>query len=176
MAWDLPFRCWRVCYRRYGGCSLRLLSYYPCQKLLVAETESREWDTCPVLWVAGYYLMCELWLELVQVQAGFAPAMPLWVTLPKLLTPVKVSQAICFPLSTGKEQGWHARAFMEMQCSVQVWTPSWYACTWFCNGCMESERKETWNFLKDKAVCCGHWPAGAEGMVTLIPITRPLVN
>lgn len=43
------------------------------------QTEIREWDTCPVLGAPGYYLMCELWLELVQVQASFAPAMPLQV-------------------------------------------------------------------------------------------------
>lgn len=53
-------------------------------------------------------MMCMLWLELVQVQASFAPAMPLQVgraamALPKLLTPVNISQAICFALSTERE-------------------------------------------------------------------------
>lgn len=65
----------------------------------------------PVLGTPGYpHLMCELWLELVQVQASFAPVMPLQVgtaakVLPKLLTPLTISQAICFHLSTGREHG-----------------------------------------------------------------------
>lgn len=83
--------------------------------------------------------------------------------VPKLLTPVNISQAICFPLSTGREQGWHAKAFVEMQCSTRVWQPSWYACIWLCNVCMESGGKETWNLHKDKALCGGYWPVGSWG-------------
>lgn len=82
------------------------------QKLLLAETAENGNLSCPggLRLLPDYYLMCELWLELVQVQASFAPAMPLWVrraatALSKLLPPVNISQAICFPLGTRREQG-----------------------------------------------------------------------
>lgn len=49
MGQGLLSRCWRMSYRRYGSCSLRCY----CQKLVLAETESKEWDTCSVLGAAG---------------------------------------------------------------------------------------------------------------------------
>lgn len=74
---------------------------------------STEGDTHPLLGAPGYYVVHELWLELVQVQASLAPAVPLRegraaMALAKLLAPVNISLAICLPLSTRREPGCHA--------------------------------------------------------------------
>lgn len=74
---------------------------------------STEGDTHPFLGAPGYYLVHELQLELVQVQASLAPAVPLpggsiAMALPKLLAPLNIRQAICFPPSTGREPGQNA--------------------------------------------------------------------
>lgn len=47
------------------------------------------------------------------------------MVLPKLLAPVNISKAICFPLSTGREPGWHVRALhRDMVLSLRPWQPT----------------------------------------------------
>lgn len=80
------------------------------KKLLPAEMGSTEGDTHPLLWAPGYYVVHELWPVLVQVQASLAPAVSLQdgraaTALAKLLAPVNISLAICFPLSASREPG-----------------------------------------------------------------------
>lgn len=85
--------------------------------------------------------------------------------LPKLLAPVNIRQAICFPLSTGREPGWHGRALhRDMVVSLSPWQPTWLSCTWLCSGWMGSGRVETFCncHKKDRALCCGH-PWGGWG-------------
>lgn len=170
MGRGLLFRCWRVWYSRYGGCSLRC--YYPCQKLLLAETESRKWDTCPILgsrllydvhavaWAgAGPSKLCPCHASAGgESSHGTAKAthssehQPGHLLCPKHWERTRLT---CKSL--------HGDAVLNPSLAVFL-IRLHLAFAW-----MESGGKDTWNFHKDKALCCGHWPVGSWGYGQTFP-------